>query len=163
MAIGSAVVVLNSKMPNSLTTDARWSLFSTISQTFWPIWQIVRINFGIFLAELSAPILALWVHCPCFPLINHYFYKKLSLYLYPYPKYLFRIGIWIWAAKNYGFCHRVSVVRAPINFFFDLIWFDFPIFLKTFDVVQTKMNRNEWKWKIGSCSLSLITVQGWRN
>ena len=25
--------------------------------------------------------------------INHYFYKKLSLYMYPNPKYLFRIGI----------------------------------------------------------------------
>ena len=34
-----------------------------------------------FLANLSAPILVLWVPCPCFPLIIHYFYKKLSLYI----------------------------------------------------------------------------------
>ena len=48
--------------------------------------QIGQINFGafgVFLADLSAPIL---VQCSeslvrCFPLINHYFYKKLSLYI----------------------------------------------------------------------------------
>ena len=36
--------------------------------------------------------------------------KNLSL-LYPNPKYLFGIGIRIWAAKNKGFSHRVSIVR----------------------------------------------------
>ena len=30
---------------------------------------------------LSAPILVQWVPCPFFPLFNHYFYKKLSLYI----------------------------------------------------------------------------------
>jgi hypothetical protein len=30
-------------------------------------------TFGVFSAGLSAPILVLWVPCPCFPLINHYF------------------------------------------------------------------------------------------
>ena len=34
------------------------------------------------LVYLSAPILVLWVPCPCFPLINHYFYKKLSLFIH---------------------------------------------------------------------------------
>ena len=46
--------------------------------------QIGQINsgaFGVFLAELSAPILLQWVPCPYFPLYNHYFYKKLSLYI----------------------------------------------------------------------------------
>ena len=46
--------------------------------------QIGRINsgaFGVFLAKLSTPIFVLWVPCPCFLLINHYFYKKLSLYI----------------------------------------------------------------------------------
>ena len=45
--------------------------------------QCGQINFGafgLFSADLSATILVLWVPCPCFPLINHYFYKKLSLY-----------------------------------------------------------------------------------
>jgi hypothetical protein len=37
--------------------------------------------FGVFLANLSAPILVLWVPCPCFLLINHYFYNILSLYM----------------------------------------------------------------------------------
>ena len=61
------------------TTDAQWSLFSWKFQTFglgqtnwadefWGIW-------GIF----GRTILVLWVSCPCFPLFNHYFYKKLSL------------------------------------------------------------------------------------
>ena len=61
--------------------------------------QIGQINSGVFSAKLSAPILVQWIPCTCFPLFNHYFYKKLSL-LYPNPKYSFGIGIWIWAAKN---------------------------------------------------------------
>ena len=44
--------------------------------------QIKFWAFGVLLVILSAPILALWVPCPCFPLINHYFYKKTKL-LYP--------------------------------------------------------------------------------
>ena len=49
--------------------------------------QIGQINsgsFGVFSAKLSAPMLAQWVLCPCFPLFNHYlyFYKKLSLYIH---------------------------------------------------------------------------------
>ena len=46
--------------------------------------QFGQIKFGAFRVvsvSLSAPILVLWVPCPCFPLINHYFYKKLSLYI----------------------------------------------------------------------------------
>ena len=30
--------------------------------------------------------------CPCFPLINHYFYKKLSLYI-QIPKIYFGVGV----------------------------------------------------------------------
>ena len=47
--------------------------------------QIGLINFGafvVFSAKLSAPILVQWVPCPCFPLFNHYFYKKISLYIH---------------------------------------------------------------------------------
>ena len=47
--------------------------------------QIGEINsraFGVFSAKLSLPILVQWVPCPCFPLFNHYFYKKLSLYIH---------------------------------------------------------------------------------
>ena len=29
--------------------------------------------FGVFSTNLSAPLLVLWVPCPCVPLINHYF------------------------------------------------------------------------------------------
>ena len=42
--------------------------------------QFGQVNFGVFgvfLANLSAPILVLWVLGPRFPSINHYFYKKL--------------------------------------------------------------------------------------
>ena len=45
-------------------------------------------TFGVFLADLSALILVPWVHCPCFPLINRYFYKKVSLYIQIPNKYL---------------------------------------------------------------------------
>ena len=54
--------------------------------------------FGVFLAGLSAPILVLWVPCPCFPLFNHYFYKKI-----------------IWAAKNFRFSLHVSVVSDTVG------------------------------------------------
>ena len=57
--------------------------------------QFGQISFGtfeVFLAELSAPILVLWVPCPCFP--------QTIKPLYSNPKYLFGLWIWIWAAKN---------------------------------------------------------------
>ena len=37
--------------------------------------------FGVFLADLPVLTLVLLVPCPCFPLINYYFYKKLCLYI----------------------------------------------------------------------------------
>ena len=49
--------------------------------------QFGQINFrafGVFSANLSAPIFVLWVLCPCFSLFDHYFYKKISLYI-PIP------------------------------------------------------------------------------
>ena len=47
--------------------------------------------FGVFWADLSPPIL-MCVPCPCFPLINHYLYKKLSLYI-QIPKIYFGVGV----------------------------------------------------------------------
>ena len=51
------------------------------------------------------------VPCPCFPLFNHYFYNKLSKPLYSHLKYLFGIGIGIWACKELGI--QPSCVRSP--------------------------------------------------
>ena len=62
--------------------------------------QIGQINvgaFGLFLVDLSTHILALWVQCPRFPLINHYFYKKLSHFIQILNIYLglgFEFGPW---------------------------------------------------------------------
>ena len=56
--------------------------------------QIGQINsgeFGIFSAKPSA-VLVQWVPCPCFTIFNHYFYKKLILYIHIHY-YLF---IWDW-------------------------------------------------------------------
>ena len=47
--------------------------------TFWA-WADNFGAFGVFSADLSAPILVLWVPCPCFPLINHFFYKNISFW-----------------------------------------------------------------------------------
>ena len=50
--------------------------------------QIGKIDFGtfwVFPANLSVLILALWIPCPCFLLIDLYFYKNKPLY--PNPKY----------------------------------------------------------------------------
>ena len=69
------------KISKARTTDAQWSLFSLNFRAFGLGRQIGQINswaFGVFLAKLSAPILV----SPCFPLFNHYFYKKLSLYIH---------------------------------------------------------------------------------
>ena len=40
--------------------------------------------------------------------INQSLFLKKTKPLYSYSKYLFGIGIWIWAAKNKGFSHRVQ-------------------------------------------------------
>ena len=61
-----------------LTMDAQKSLFHWNPKQFG---QMYFWGFGVSLADLSAPIFVQWVHCPCFPLISHYFYKKLSLYI----------------------------------------------------------------------------------
>ena len=47
------------------------------------IGQIKSGAFGVLSAKLSAPILVQWVPCPCFPLFNHDFYKKLTPCLSP--------------------------------------------------------------------------------
>ena len=70
--------------------------------------QIEQINyraFGVFSAELSAPILVHTVSpFSMFSIIQPLFLQKTKL-LYPHPKYSFGIGIWIW------FSLHVSVVR----------------------------------------------------
>ena len=53
--------------------------------------QFGQINsgpFGVFSDKLSASILVQWVPCPRFPLFNHYFYKKISLYIHILNIYL---------------------------------------------------------------------------
>ena len=93
------------------TTYVQWSLFQWNPELLGR--QIGQINsgaFGVFSAQIWAPILVKWVPCPCFSLFNHYFYKK-TRPLFPHPKKLFEIRVWIWAAKNYGFILRVSIVH----------------------------------------------------
>ena len=67
--------------------------------------------FGVSLADLSAPILVLWVSCPYLYFINQYFFKKLSKS---------QKSIWEWEL-NLGlneFCHRVSVVRDWLQVYY---------------------------------------------
>jgi hypothetical protein len=56
------------------------------------IGQLKFWAFGVFLADLSTPIFVLCVPCPCFPLIIHYFYKKLNLYSHIPNIYLVVLG-----------------------------------------------------------------------
>ena len=70
--------------------------------------QIGQINSGafvVFSAKLSWPILVQWVPCPCFLLIDHYFYKKPSFYIHI-------LNVYYGSAKNYGFNLHVSVVHG---------------------------------------------------
>ena len=79
--------IMNPTWESNLTHELRTpreSFFSKIS-TFgaWADnlgWTFLR-HLGYFLAWLSAPILVLWIPCPSFPIFNHYFYKKLCLYI----------------------------------------------------------------------------------
>ena len=64
--------------------------------------QFGQINFGTFRvisADLSALILILSVPCPMFS-INQPLFLQNTKPLYPNPKYLFVIVIWIWVSKN---------------------------------------------------------------
>ena len=38
-------------------------------------------HLGFFRPIFQHPFRVLWAPCPCFPLINYYFYKELSLYI----------------------------------------------------------------------------------
>ena len=79
--------------------------FSIEIHNFWA-WADKLGHLGYFrpIYKLPTPIL---VQFPCFPLFNHYFCKKVSVYVHN-PN----IWIWIWASKNYGFSFHVSVVRG---------------------------------------------------
>jgi hypothetical protein len=53
-----------------------------------------------------------WLISTHFGTVSHLFmFLHKTKPLYPNPKNIFGIGIWIWAAKNKGFSHLVSVVR----------------------------------------------------
>ena len=86
---------------NTRIADAQWSLFhrnpKLLGNRADTYGQVHFGAFGVFSADLSAPIFVLRVPCPCFPLINHYFYKKNKPYIQILNIYLFGIGIWIWA------------------------------------------------------------------
>ena len=66
--------------------------------------------FGVFSAGLSAPILLLWVPFPCFLLFNHYFYKKLSLYIH-IPNIYLGLGFEFGPKRIIGI--QPSCVRSP--------------------------------------------------
>ena len=57
-----------------------WAKADNWADKFWGIW-------GIFGQVISTDLLQ-WVPCPYFLLFNHYFYKKLSLYIHISNMYL---------------------------------------------------------------------------
>ena len=69
-----AILIL--RMLNEAFFSLKSSTFGH-GQTIWAnrFWG----HFGYFQPKLSTPISVQWVTCPCFPLFNHYFYKKLSI------------------------------------------------------------------------------------
>ena len=84
------------------TTDAKWSLFSLKFQTdglgpsnradkFWAIWGILDQTVSIHFGAVSPLSMV--------SIIQSLFLQKPKP-LYLHRKYLFGIGIWIWAAKN---------------------------------------------------------------
>ena len=94
-------------------TDAQWSLFSLKSRTFeleptnwadkfWGIW-------GIFDQTISIH----FVHVFHVVIFNHYFYKKLSLYIHTPNKFGIGIGIWIF---------NFSILKQNWRYFHLLPW-----------------------------------------
>ena len=77
------------------------------ANNFWGIWGI----FGRFISTNFGAVSLLSM----FSNNQLLFLQKLNFYIFTNPNYLFRIRIWIWAAKNQGFSHRVSVVRAYVQ------------------------------------------------
>ena len=95
--------VLNSPyVYKARTTDAQWSLVSLKSQTFWlgqtnwpdQFWGIWGI-FGQTISTHFGTVSPLSM----FSIIQPLFLQKTKS-LYSHPKYLFGIGIQLWAAKN---------------------------------------------------------------
>ena len=66
--------------------------------------------FSVFSANLSAPILDLWVPCPCLPLINNYLFKKLSLYI-QMPNIFLGVGFEFWPQRIRDLA--IAWVRSP--------------------------------------------------
>ena len=94
------------------TTDGRWSLFSTISQTFGSIGRIGQIKFwvsiwGIFGCTISilfgtvSPLLMIFINQ--LGVLQKSLLFRPSSNMYVYPKY--HIG-----SKHLGYSHQTSVV-----------------------------------------------------
>ena len=77
------------------TTDAQWNLFSSKStKSHLGLGrQYGQMNFGAFGVFLAVSPLSMFS-------INQPLFLQQTKPLYPNCKYLFGIGIWIWAAKN---------------------------------------------------------------
>ena len=95
--------------------DGQLSIFPLKSRIFWAgTDKLIGKKFLGHLVYFN-PILVQRVPCPCFPIFNHYFYKKTKpIHI---QKYLFGIGIWVWAAKNELFSLSVSVIRYDVDCF----------------------------------------------
>ena len=116
------VILPRLKIPNKTekafrprTTDF-WAWVDNFADKFWGIWgifgQFIRTHFGtvspLSIFSINQGLLELIRRNFSSPSINQPLFLQKN---YPNPKYLFGIGIWIWAANNWGFSHRVSVVR----------------------------------------------------
>ena len=98
-------------------TDSQWSLFHWNPKVLGLGRKIGQKNFGAFgviLAELSAPILVQWILC--LSLFNHYFYKRLSVYIQISSFYLglgFEFGLQ--RIRNLAFVVRVICICILMN------------------------------------------------
>ena len=84
ITVSQQLVVLEKYAPTrwywTRTTDAQWSLFFIEIPKFWA-WADNLGRLGIFDQFISTHFGNVWIPCHCFPLINHYLHKKLSLYI----------------------------------------------------------------------------------
>ena len=95
------------------TTDAQWSFFHRNPNFLaWAdnLGRYILGHLGYFRSIYQHPF---W-YLSMFSINQPFFLQKTKL-LYPNTKYLFGIRIWIWAANNQGFSHRVSVVRVLLH------------------------------------------------
>ena len=91
-------------------------------QNFWAwadkLCRLILRLWGYFRPNCQCPLWYQWVPCPCFPLFNNYFFKKLSLYIQIPNKYskVASIDACYYLIRKSGFWVCLNMVQNKTSF-----------------------------------------------